>query len=119
MASNFAAIKAKARRDVHASFSVSATYQDYSLDTPVPLSVRWHNKIARFGDLLDGGYAEVVEGIERIIFMRDEVEAAGLILRESGFVTITAEGYENAVLVLAAQEPKVGPVEVIWMVSRS
>lgn len=83
MASNFAAIKAKARRDVHASLSVSALYQDYTLDAPVPLSVRWHNKIARFGDVLDAGYAEMIEGVERIIFMRDELSLAGITDRKS------------------------------------
>ncbi|HGE7063275.1 TPA: hypothetical protein ACGCAJ_004704, partial [Serratia marcescens] len=74
MASNFAAVKAKARRDVHASLSVSARYESYTGEVVDDLSVRWHNKQALLGDIENGGYASVIEGIERIIFMRAELQ---------------------------------------------
>lgn len=119
MASNFAAAKAKMRRDVHASLSVSARYESYSLDVVVDdISVRWHNKIAVIGDLENGGYANVIEGIERIIFDRAELLAKNVLLDEGDVIVITAEGFENARLVLKTQEPIVGPVEVIWQVAR-
>ncbi|ECH9559507.1 hypothetical protein ZT45_20930 [Salmonella enterica subsp. enterica] len=120
MASNFAAIKAKARRDVHASLSVAARYENYAQDVIVDdISVRWHNKIAIMGDLENGGYANVIEGIERIIFMRDELNAKGIMLSEGDSIIMTAEGCENARLVLKTQEPIVGPVEIVWQVARA
>ena len=120
MASNFAAIKAKARRDVHASLSVPARYENYAQDVIVEdLSVRWHNKIAIMGDLENGGYANIVEGIERIIFTREELAVKGVVLSEGDSIIMTAEGYENARLVLKTQEPIVGPVEVVWQVARA
>lgn len=119
MASNFAAIKAKARRDVHASLSVSARYESYSQETVANgLSVRWHNKQQLLGDLDSGGYAQFIDGIERIIFMQDELQTRGIVLEEGDVIIITAEGFGNIGLVLKTQEPVVGPVEVIWQVSR-
>lgn len=121
MAHNFAAVKAKMRRDVHASLSISATYQ-FGASTPEAVSVRWHNKISRFGDMMEAGYAEVVEGIERICFMKDEVSKLllekGVSVERGGVVTITAEGFDNARLILHDQEPIVGPVEIWWQVAR-
>lgn len=119
MASNFAAIKAKARRDVHASLSVSARYESYSQEVIVDgLSVRWHNKRQLVGDLDSGGYAQIIDGVERIVFMQDELQAKGVTLEGGDVIIITAEGYGNVGLVLQTQEQIVGPVEVIWQVSR-
>jgi hypothetical protein len=119
MASNFAAIKAKARRDVHASLSVSARYESYSQEVIVDgLSVRWHNKQQLVGDRDSGGYAQIIDGIERIVFMQDELQAKGVTLEGGDVIIIKAEGYGNVGLVLQTQEPIVGPVEVIWQVSR-
>lgn len=118
MASRFAMIKAKARRDVHASLSVSARYESYSLDHSDDISVRWHNKMAILGDIDNNGYANIIEGIERIIFMRSEIEAKNIKLEEGDTITITDYGFDNVRLVLKSQEPIVGPVEVIWQVAR-
>lgn len=119
MVSRFAEIKAKARRDVHASLSIAATYQSYSLDTIADLSIRWHNKQALVGDMDSGGYATMIEGIERIIFMRSELTAKNIELNEGDSITVTAEGFEDAKLLLKAREPIVGPEEVIWQVVRA
>jgi hypothetical protein len=128
MAGNFAEQKAKARRAVHAAFAYSATYQDASLDTPVPVTVRWHNKLVIMGDFQESGYANVVEGIERIIFNREELELVeyqnngvdlqGLEIRPRGWVVITDPGFENTKLVMAVREPHVGPIEEKWQVTR-
>lgn len=119
MASNFAAVKAKARRDVHASLSVSARYESYTGEVIDGLSVRWHNKLAVLGDIENGGYANVIEGIERIIFMRAELQEKGVSLDESDIIVITAEGFNDARLLLKTQEPIVGPTEVVWQVARA
>ncbi len=119
MAGNFAAIKAKARRDIHRAFGVAATHTDnVSGVLTEGLSVRWHNKMAILGDLQDTGYASVIEGIERVIFDRKELQDKGIVLKAGDVITITAEGFENARLVIREQEPIVGPFEVKWWVAR-
>lgn len=119
MASRFALIKAKARRDVHASLSIAARYESYSQDVVEDIAVRWHNKIALMGDLDSGGYANIIEGIERVIFMRSELTAKGITIEEGDSLVITAPGFENARLILKEREPIVGPEEVIWQVARA
>lgn len=120
MSSRFAEIKAKARRDVHASLSVSARYESYSQEVVVDdLSVRWHNKQQLVGDMDNGGYAQMIEGIERVIFLRSELQAKGVEVEEGDTLIITAVGYDNVALVLKTREPIVGPEEVIWQVARA
>lgn len=124
----FAEQKAKARKAVHAAFSYAATYQDNTLDAPVPVSVRWHSKMVVLGDFQDSGYASVIEGIQKIIFMRDELEAIsyvkngvelyGIVPRPHGVVTITEPGFGLPQFSLEVQEEFVGPLEEKWQVKR-
>lgn len=118
MPSNFAAIKAKARRDVHNAFSVAATHTGHTSGVVTDIAVRWHNKQVMLGDLQDSGYANVIEGIERIIFDRTELAEKGIVLNRGDVITITAIGFENARLILEDREPIVGPFEVKWQVAR-
>lgn len=107
----------KMREALHRAFCVSATYKDNSLAAPAPLSVRWHNKTLNLQGLDGSGYAELVGGGERAIFNRDELAEAGITLQPGGVITITEPGYNNVRLILAADEPIVGPVEEIWQVA--
>lgn len=118
MPSNFAAIKAKARRDIHDGLSIAAQHRAASSNILTDLAVRWHSKQVLLGDLQDTGYANVIEGIERIIFDRDELILKAVVLREGDVVTITAEGYDNPQLVLKVREEIRGPIEVPWQVVR-
>lgn len=122
MGFDWSAVKAQVRGIVDETFRVTATYQDQTLSVPVPVTVRWHNKIARQGDLEGAGWAEVIEGVERLIFNRDLLQKANdgqpLRLLHKGVITITAPGYNNAQFTLEAREPIVGPVEEIWNVAR-
>jgi len=118
MPSNFAAIKAKARRDIHNGLSIAAEHRAVSSGLTTELAVRWHSKQILLGDLQDTGYANFIEGVERIIFDRDELLLKTVILREGDVVTITAEGYDNVQLVLKTREPVRGPIEVVWEVAR-
>lgn len=80
-------IKRQARLRVHAQFAVSATYTPPGQGSaPIPCQVRLHTKIARFGDLDREGYAEVVEDVNRIIFLQSELKPArkGLVTLYSG-----------------------------------
>lgn len=115
---DFAAAKARVRQIVHNTLAVSATYIDDSLSEAQPLSVRWHDKINRLGNLDNMGWAEQIEGIDRIIFNLPEVTSKNLVLQKGGVITLTAPLYGNASFTLEAQEPIIGPIEVIWLVSR-
>lgn len=113
-----AAIKAKARKAVHAAFSYSATYQDGTLDAAVGVQVRWHNRLVMLGDYDSSGYANIIDGIERIIFDRDELGSLGLTPRRGGKVVIIEEGMNSTTLTLDSKEKNVGPLEEKWVVVR-
>lgn len=114
MAFDFASAKALVRQTVHETLGVPGLYQDHSMSVPEPIRVRWHSKIDRFGDLESSGYAEVIEGIDRVIFQATEARAVGV--RSGGTVTIQALG--GVQLTLGAQEPADGPYEEIWSASK-
>lgn len=115
----FAAIKAQARRAVHTAFSFDATYQDRSLTDAVPITVRWHNRLVIQGDYDSSGYANVIDGIERVIFNREELATLGIKPVQNAVIIITEEGYEGTTLFLDQKEAHVGPVEEKWWVKRS
>ncbi len=113
MSFDFAAAKLATRQAVHRTLGVDALYQDSSVSTPVPVRVRWHSKIDRFGDQPTAGYAEVIEGIHRVIF---EASAARAIpVKQTGIVTMPAT-MGGARLSLEAREPSDGPFEECWTV---
>lgn len=106
-------VKARTRRVVHDTFGGDAKYFDF-MQPEITLVVRWHNKIQVGGDLENSGYAETIEGIERVIFDMEELKAKGVTLRNNGTVVMA----DGTVLTLGTQEPVVGPIEVIWQVAR-
>lgn len=108
------AVKAQTRRIVHETFGGDATYFD-NVQPEVAITARWHNKIEIGGDLESSGYAQTIEGIERVIFDVEELRTKGITLRNNGIVRMA----DGTVLILSSQEPMVGPVEQIWKVSRS
>lgn len=115
---DFAALKAQVRQTVHDTMSTTGLYTHESEPgVETELSVRWHNKIARMGDLLEAGYSEVVEGINRLVFNVPELTEKAVILRRGGRVTLTNPHYGGAVLVLDTMEPMVGPIEQIWLIA--
>lgn len=119
MAFDFAAAKYAARQVVHETLGVAAFYQDHTMSAPEPIRVRWHSKINRFGDLDGAGYAEVIEGIHRVIL--EEAQARLLNVRHGGVITITMATPNpfTAELVLDSKEPADGPYEEIWTVTKS
>lgn len=82
----WADIKRQARLRVHAQFAVSATYSAPNSADPIPCNVRLHTKIAQFGDLDREGFGQVVEDINRVIFLQSEVTPVrkGLVTLYSG-----------------------------------
>lgn len=131
---SLADIKARTRRALHGRLAVSADLVDADHATGLlfaedyegaRLTVRYHNKLDRSGDL-DGDYAEIIEGIDRLVFLdenvaevSDALEAnleAPLMLSRGARVTIPE--YKDLVFVLDSQEPPDGPSETIWVVAR-
>lgn len=103
------------RLAVHARFAVPATYTPPNGGVPVSCSVRLHTKIARFGDLDREGYAEVVEDVNRVVFLQSEVPEPA----RKGVVRITATGVEytidivvppddDTIIACEVKPPKVG-----------
>lgn len=112
---NWADTKRQARLRVHAQFAVSAEYTPpLAGATPIPCQVRLHNKIARFGDLDREGYAEVVEDINRVIFLQSEVTPArlGLVTLYSGqqfTIDVIEPPTDDTVVVCNVKPKKVTP----------
>lgn len=115
MAFDIADAKARARRQLHQLAAVSASYVDETLDDPVDLTVRWHNKIIPSDTINDT--SQIVTGIERLVFNEEELAALDppLLLRRGGIVTIPK--YDNMQFELGFEEPNDGPVTTAWSVS--
>lgn len=129
-------IKTRARRAIHGKLAVpvsSFTDEEHpdgltfgDLLTPPTLTVRYHNKMARDGNL-DGDYAEIIDGIDRLIFLDEnvaEVSAALVIAGQPALVLsrgaeVVIQPYQGLRFVLDTQEPPDGPSEVVWVVARS
>lgn len=131
MAFDFAKVKLQVRQTTHKVFGVQAFYKDASLSAPVEIRARWHNKIERFGDLDQAGYAEIIQGIERIIF--EAAVARRYNFKRGGIVTfpnlgaglgvalggpLDGEGIAPPGFVLQDREPPTGPFQEIWSVTR-
>lgn len=114
MSFDFAAAKALARRTVQETFGVQAFYSDATVNVPVEFRARWHNRSNRpVGDLDAGGYAEIVEGIDRIVFI---LEDCPFTPTRTGVVTFPSiPGQE---FILEYKEPASGPLEESWTVTR-
>jgi hypothetical protein len=115
MAFDWAATKASLRQTVHDVLQVSATVVVAPGQDAQGISVRWHDKINRFGNLDNAGWAQTVEGIDRLIFNRPELEAKGITLSSNSVVTLDAAGDKFQ---LDVKEPPNGPVEEVWVVMR-
>lgn len=115
MAFDITDAKIKARRRVHKLAAAAATYLDDELDTPVDLTVRWHNKIISAETI--NSESEIVTGIERLVFSEEELALLDppLELRRGGIVTIAR--YDNMMFELGFEEPNDGPVTTAWSVT--
>ena len=104
------------RRGVHAAFAYAATYEDSTVTVPVPITVRWHDKVERVGNISGGDYAEILSTIENLLFNSEELAVAGVSLVRGGLVKLT--GFGGYQLKLDALEPPDGPIKVVWTVVR-
>lgn len=129
-------IKARARRAIHRKLAVPVTsFKDEEhpdglafgdLVSPPTLTVRYHNKLARDGNL-DGDYAEIIDGIDRLIFLDENIAAVSAALVEAGEAPLVLsrgaevliQPYQGLRFTLDTQEPPDGPLEIAWVVARS
>lgn len=115
---DFAKTKALVRQTVHKTFGVPALYMDSTKQQPVAVRVRWHSRIERTGDLDNQGYAEVIQGIDRIVFLSSEARLNGV--KKNGTVKILnplEPGVDEPTFSLSTRDPNTGPVEEIWNVA--
>lgn len=115
-----AATRADALAAIHAQFAHDALYTDAANPVPVPLTVCWHGQnVHPIGDLGGGGYAEILERVDRLGFLKSELSAAldggGLVPVRNG--TVTFPGLGDSAFALDTQEPARGPVRVFWHVT--
>lgn len=115
MAFDITEAKIKARRRVHRLAAAAATYQDETMDAPVDITVRWHNKIVPAETI--NGDSEIISGIERLIFSEEELAALDppIVLERGAIVTIPK--YDNMTFELGFEEPNDGPVTTAWSVT--
>lgn len=113
------AIKTAARQAIHDRLSFVVTYTDDHgrNGRSVDLNVRWHGKINNQGEAPGAAYAEVIEGIDRLIFDRGQLAALNVTLHRKGVVLFPAE-MGNIDWTLETQEPDDGPVNRSWIVAR-
>lgn len=74
-----------------------------------PITARWHSKIVRQGDLESSGYAEVIDGIDRIVLIPEDTPCVEF--RQGGTITFEDDG---RVFRLVSLEPQDGPLHQIW-----
>lgn len=115
---DFAELKARVRRTVHATFGITAEYWLNDADVPVPLRVRWHNKLTVVGDPNGDGFPVSLDTIDRVIFDMDELTEKTVTISRGGRLKITAKNYGGQVLTIDSREPKCGPTEEIWLVGK-
>lgn len=116
MTFDFASAKANLRQTVHSTFGVEAFYKDASLSVPVPVTARYnHKKMDRYGDIVESGYAEVVESIERIVLVPGDSPA--LEFTRNGRVTLT--NMPGVEFILTLREPRTNNTDEVWQVVRA
>jgi len=113
MAFNFADAKRSLNKAVMETFGLDATYKDCSLSSPVPIRARFHNKIDRFGDLDNSGYANIETSISTVVLSREQ--AKSLNVKRNG--EIFFPDLNNLIVVLETRLDNTSPDEEAWQVT--
>lgn len=112
---DFASAKANARRVVHTTLGVSAFIKVNSLSTPQEIVARLHEASTVYGDLLDQGYAETVEAVDRIVFIPEDIPSEH---RPRKLAEVTFPHRPGITFVLQIKDVADGPLEEVWQVTR-
>lgn len=116
MAFDFASAKAKVRRIVHATFGVPALIKVNAISVPLGIRARLHEATTVYGDLLDQGYANTVEAVDRIVFMPSEATPPFIPARLS---EVTFPHRPGIKFILETKDVSDGPLEETWQATRS
>lgn len=116
MAFDRSAVVARARRVVHAVHGLAATYEDAETP-PVLLTIGRFNRQVVHGNMIEAGYTDVVEGIDRVRFNIEELAEKNVSLQRGGIVRLRDPLERCVALVLEHEEPSTGPINVIWGVT--
>lgn len=123
---NFLDLKARTRRSVHSAFAVPCVLARGERDgsSDFPLTARFHDKIAMGGDIAGQGYAGIIEGIQCVIFNREELAVGGYLgapLTLARGDMITFPNYngtgQDVIVVLDIRNPYDGPIDEKWTVA--
>lgn len=127
-------VKAQGRQQIHSLAAVSANLVDEDHPDGLlfaddyagsGLTVRYHNKIDTTGGL-NGEYAEIIEGIDRLVFNDANVAEVSQALQDNGQAplalvagaVVTIPSYKGLSFKLDTPEPPDGPSETVWVVAR-
>lgn len=121
---SFLDLKTASRRKVHTAFAVPCllTRGWRGGGGTIALTARFHTRIGIGGDLSGQGYATIIEGIQRVIFNREEFTTAfdGALLTLVRSDIVTFPGYLNGddmAVTLDARDPYDGPIDEKWSVA--
>lgn len=113
MGFDFAELRAQAKRVLHDTLGIIASYTDDVVTVPVDLRVRHHSAMTLTGDPGNGGYAEMLASIDSVILDREELNEKGITVKRGGKLTLA----DGSVLILDSQARIEGPIELIWRVA--
>ncbi len=116
---DWAALKVATRRTVNETFGVQAFYSDASVNPPIEFRARPHTKTSKpFGGLVDGdGYADVIEGVDRIVFFAETIDGATFVPQRLGEIQIPSL-FPTETFILDTKLPTDGPLTHCWQVTR-
>lgn len=113
-------LKAQCRQVIHDLVAIPATYTDTASGAITEgVTIRWHFKPARIGDINGTGYPMVLDSVDRIILNIPNLIECGIdfqTFKPGDVITPTEPEYHGASLILDSREPIIGPVEVSWAV---
>ncbi len=116
-------LKTQAREALHGALSEPASYlapgvgaeavpTAEQLEAGLSLTVRWHNKLRIVGERSSDD-AGIIEGINRLVFNSDQLDALELAMAPRGVISIP--GLDKT-LRLDYREEGDGPLNVYWSV---
>lgn len=118
---SFLDLKTKARRSVHNAFAVPCILTNG--DGSFPTVARLHTRMQLGGDIASEGYASIIEGVNRVVFNREQLAALdgglGVVPARGDQVVFTnyiATGMDLA-LELDARDTYEGPIDERWAVA--
>ena len=112
---DFAKAKASLHQTVHTVLGVGAHFKYNSSSVGIPIKARPHSRLVQQGQIENVG-AEVIEGIEQVVFNSPELREIGIVPARGNIVSFDhVPGYE---LMLDFRLPTQSAIEEIWAVIR-